>query len=211
VSAAARRAQRRMRAGAGALVLVCVVGLAIASLAGSAGAASAGCVWQRHAKRVVKHVKRHGKATKVERVKHFWTCEPLPEATVPPVVQPLPVPTPPPTPPAEPAPELKANAIAVVADDENTQGIFSYRVLAEEPRTGPLTLQLQNDGEDPHNLNIQAIGPGGPEGKPIDEIEDTAPGAQNTKVIELPPGEYRMFCSIGHHAEHGMEARIVIK
>jgi Copper binding proteins, plastocyanin/azurin family len=198
---------------AATLVAMALAALAVAApLSAPAGAAGSGCAWQRHTKRVVRHVRRHGRPAKVVRVKHYWTCNPVlaPETPIPPPLVPPGTPVAPtPAPEPEPQPEPRANAVGVIARDTPT---FSYTVLAEEPHTGPLTVQLQNKGEDPHNLNIERIGPGGePEGEPLAEIEDTAPGAQNTTEVELPPGEYLMFCSLPHHAEKGMKATLVVK
>lgn len=203
----------RVRGGGGALTLALVLSLALGAFAGGAGAATTECAWQRHAKRVVTHVKRHGKSRRVVRIHHYWTCNPVmaPEITIPPQLQPPSAPTAPPAPAPGPTTEPKANAVAVIADDENANGIFSYTVLSEEPHSGPLTVQLQNQGEDPHNLNIQALGTGEPEGKPIASIEDTAPGEDATTVVDLPAGEYLLYCSIGQHAQHGMKAKLVVK
>ena len=44
----------------------------------TADARAAQCVWHRHAKRVVKWVRRGGRTRKVVRVKVWWTCDPVP-------------------------------------------------------------------------------------------------------------------------------------
>lgn len=204
-------AGRRSAAGAVLLALALALLAVAAPLSTSAGAGDPQCAWQRHAKRVVKHVKRHGRVRRIVRTVHYWTCNPVPapETPIPPPLEPPGTPVAPtPAPGAEPGPEPKANAVGVIATDAGEE--FRYTVLSEEPRSGPLTVQLQNRGEDPHNLNFQKLGPGGREGEPFDELEAT-PGGQATATIELPPGEYRMFCSIGRHAEKGMEATLVVK
>lgn len=215
MTAGARGRLGRIAAAATIPALTFAVALGVlavsAPLSASAGAASTECAWQRHSKRVVKHVKRHGKPKKVVRIKHYWTCNPVPApaSPIPPPLQPPPTPTPPPPAEPQPQPEPKANAVGVIADDAG--GEFRYTVLAEEPHAGPLTVQLQNRGEDPHNLNIQTVGPAGAEGEPVASIGNTAPQAQSTAVFELPPGEYRLFCSIGEHAKKGMETTLVVK
>jgi len=36
------------------------------------------CVWHRHTKRVVVHIRRHGHIQRVVRIRHWWTCDPAP-------------------------------------------------------------------------------------------------------------------------------------
>jgi hypothetical protein len=71
-----------------------------------------------------------------------------------------------------PQPEPEANAIGVVARDANKH--FSFEPTRTLVRSGKLTMQLINEGEDPHTMAIQRIGPGGnPEGA-VTEISPTA-------------------------------------
>jgi hypothetical protein len=62
----------------------------VALLAGPLGTASGGqpgearadgCVWHRHTKRVVVHVRRHGQVRRIVRIKHWWTCDSPPAPT----------------------------------------------------------------------------------------------------------------------------------
>jgi plastocyanin len=165
----------------------------------------------KHTKRVVRHVKRHGQRTRIVRLKHYWTCQEVATAPAPaPTPTPAPVQAPPSeppaTPPPTPEPEPEANAVSVTA----REGPYTYVPSRPSVRSGRVTVQLRNEGADPHNMAIQRIGEAGPEGEEIDL--PTAPGqSQSTKTIELQPGRYRMWCTLYHHAEEGMETTIVVE
>jgi plastocyanin len=196
-----------MRRAVGAIA---VVALALAVFAGGRPTddAHAATTCVKHTKRVVKHVKRHGKWKRVVRVKHHWTCQevvapstPAP-ASIPPVSSP---PTEPPAANPAPEPEPEANAVSVTAGE----GPYSYVLSRSTVRTGKLTVQLINAGADPHNMDIQREGEAGLEGEVI-EMPMTASKTQSTKTVELQPGHYRMWCTLFHHAEEGMEAHITV-
>jgi hypothetical protein len=72
-------------------------------------------------------------------------------------------------------------------------------------------MQLINEGEDPHSMAIQRIGPGEtPEG-PVTELSATASKQQQTGSVEVQPGTYRMWCTLYHHAEEGMEFDLTVE
>ncbi len=195
------------------LSLLFAFALLVASLAGSAAATDTACAWQRHAKRVVTHVKRHGRVTKVVRIKHYWTCNPVaaaPEATPAPVVPPItPPPTSPPvsTPPSPPEVETEANAVSVTADDRG--GEKKYTLSKPSAKAGEIEIQLNNEGEDPHNLNIQRQENGAGVG-PVMKIAKTEPGGRPTQQFDLPAGTYRFYCTIQEHWMEGMETEFTV-
>ncbi len=201
--------------------MVGVLALALGLFAVSRPSAHAATTCAKHTKRVVKHVKRHGKAKKVVRLKNYWTCQevvtpapapvptspaptvPAPVATEPPVQPVPPVTTPPPT------PEPEANALGVAADDRG--GTKSYTLSRQTVRSGNLTVQLQNKGEDPHDMDIQRIGPNG---EPLGEVEKvpvTEPGRNTSASLAVEAGEYRMWCDLFNHAKEGMEATVKVE
>jgi plastocyanin len=206
-----------------ALTAVAVIALLFGVGVGSRPSAHAASTCVKHTKRVVKHVKRHGKRKRVVRIKHFRTCKPVvapapsgagappssgdptpPQAQAPPSEAP-------PSPPAEtsPEPEPEANALGVAADDHG--GVKSYTLSRETVRSGHLTVQLQNKGEDPHDMELQRVGPGGETlGEPV-EIPKTLPGENKTLSVAVEPGEYRMWCNLYDHAEEGMEATVKVE
>lgn len=193
-----------MRRTVAALVLAALA-LAIFASARPTEDAHAATVCTKHTKRVVKHVKRHGKRKKIVRTHPYWTCQ---EVAEPVAVAPAPAPAPAPVTPA-PQPEPEANAIGVVARDANK--VFTFEPSRTVVRSGDLTMQLINEGEDPHTMAIQRIGPGKtPEG-PVTEIPATASKQQRTGSVEVQPGTYRMWCTLYHHAEEGMEFDLTVE
>jgi plastocyanin len=201
-----------MNARAGAARVAAVLGacaalLAIIALIPSGGlapqrerAAAADCSWHRHAKRVVKNVRRHGRLRRVVRTRHWWTCD---QAQPSDAVVPLP-----PLPPAPPVtqPEPEANVVGVTADD--AVGHFGYTLSRPSTRSGRVRLELNNQGEDPHNLNLQRQG-GGEE--PVFQLANTLPGQQHSASFELPPGTYRLWCSLPEHDAEGMHTTLVVE
>jgi plastocyanin len=74
---------------------------------------------------------------------------------------------------------------------------------------GSVTVQLQNRGEDPHNLRVV---PTDHDGATID-FPLTDPGATATRAITLTPGTYYLFCTLTvpvNHAGAGMNATLTV-
>lgn len=151
------------------------------------------CQWTRHTKRVVHHVRRHGKIRTVVRFRHWWTCEPVP------AVDPV-TPPPPPAPTPEPDP-VGPGRLGVEATE------FSYTLSRPHLSAGDVIIELQNSGGDPHNLNIV---PEGSSGEPLAGTGDVAPGSQATVRFNIPAGTYRLYCSLPNHEAYGMSAELVV-
>jgi plastocyanin len=190
-----------------------VVGVAL-SIAQPLGQAHAATTCAKHTKRVVKHVKRHGKRKRVVRFKHYWTCQevatptPAPSSPAPVASNPPSEPIPPDAGPA-PTPEPEANALGVAADDRG--GVKSYTLSRQTVRSGQLKVQLQNKGEDPHDMDIQRVGPSGEPLGEVVEIPKTEPGENSDATVTVEAGEYRMWCSLFNHANEGMRATVKVE
>ena len=186
-----------------------VVGtLALALLLGArtVGDAHAATTCTKHVKRVVRHVKRHGKQKKIVRLRPYWTCQ---EVATPPttITPPAPAPTPAPETPA-PQPEPEANALSVSAYDV---GGDRYELSHPSVRAGALTVQLINRGEDPHNMDMQKLGPNGEPTGEVIQIPTTKAGAPSEpQAVTVEPGTYKMWCTIGEHAAKGMHAEVTV-
>jgi plastocyanin len=184
------------------LGLVGAVATAIGSAAHADAPAAEDCTWQRHAKRVVKHVKRHGRVRRVKWVKHWWTCDPRPAVASPPAA-PQALPAPPPTdtlPHEKPQPEGAVSHLGVKAVE------WSYTLSRPEVTAGKVIVELNNQGEDNHNLKLQREGSGDP---PL-VVPEAAPDAHTTASFNLPVGTYRLYCSLFEHDEKGMHATLVV-
>lgn len=197
----------------GALALGLALAVSGGGTVGPARAASTTCVWIKHTKRVVRHVKRHGKVYRVVRIKHYRTCRKVavPEpAPPPPATTPAPTAgTSEPTAPAAGA-EPQSNAVSVTANDRTTP--YGYAPSRKVVKAGELTVQLINKGEDEHNMDIEKVGAGGtPEG-PILTTTSAPSGGQSTPTtVDVEQGTYRMWCTLPGHAAKGMEATIEVE
>jgi plastocyanin len=156
------------------------------------------CVaWKKHRKRVVKYVMREGERRKVVRVKRWRTCVrravPAPVLPVPPAP---PAPDPPQPEPEDPSiPRLGVKAVE-----------WAYTLSRPEVPAGEVVVELNNMGEDPHNLNLQLEDGSGPEG----EIATIGPSAQGKAKFELPAGSYRLWCDLDGHEAAGMQATLIV-
>jgi plastocyanin len=164
---------------------------------GPAKAEAAECTWQRHTKRIVKHVRRHGRLRKVVRKRHRWTCQPV----VPAPAVPVPAPPAPPLPPAPEPEEEVANRLAVKSAE------FYFVLSRPSVLAGEVTIELNNRGEDPHNLNLRREGD---EGEPL-QIPETASEERAVAKFDLPSGKYRLWCSLPEHEENGMYTALVVE
>ena len=183
--------------------------------AGPARAASTRCVWIKHTRRVVRHVKRDGKVRRVVKVKHYKSCrkvalpEEAPAATAPTTTSPG---TTAPSEAAPPAstPEPEANAVSITANDHTAP--YGYAPSRKTVKSGELTVQLINMGEDEHNMDMEKVGPGNaPEGPIVVAVSAASKGASTPTTVDVEPGTYRMWCTLPGHAAKGMETTITVE
>jgi plastocyanin len=177
------------------------IGAAAAIPSGSTATAAAaaptqGCVWHKHSKPVIKHLRRHGQRRRVKRVKHWWTCDAQPTALAPTA---LPVQPEPATPLAE-EPQAKVGHLGVKAVE------YSYTLSRPEVKAGEVIVELNNQGEDPHNLVLEHEG----SADPSLEIPSTPSLSQESERFTLAPGAYRLYCSLYKHEAKGMEATLTV-
>ena len=184
-------------------VAVLVGALALIAAGGPSSAAAAECSWQRHSMRVVKHVRRHGRLRKVVQRKSRWSCEPVAVPAPAPAANPAAAPAQPPSEPLPlaPEPEAEANRLAV-------KSLEYYFVLSRpKVKAGELTVELNNQGEDPHNLKIQRQGEAG---EPL-QIAETGSLQRSVASFDLSPGTYRLWCSLPEHEENGMHTTLLVE
>ncbi|MET0559341.1 MAG: hypothetical protein ABW065_11800 [Solirubrobacterales bacterium] len=175
-----------------------------------AGAAPPGCTPRRHSKPIIRHLRKHGRLRTVRRVRRWWTCEPTPapaggEAAPPSPGQPSEIPAAPapdaPSPGPEPELEPGPTRLGVKAAE------YSYTLSRLTLAAGDDTIELDNRGQDAHNLNLQLVG--GTEA-PL-EIAETESLQRRTAHFTLQPGTYRLWCSLPTHDEEGMHATLVVE
>jgi hypothetical protein len=83
---------------------------------------------------------------------------------------------------------------------------FHFALSRASIRAGRAVIQLQNFGEDSHDLRLRRIG-----GNRTYAIPVTAPGKQASIQLRLLPGRYRLWCSVANHAQLGMRAVLRVR
>ena len=73
-------------------------------------------------------------------------------------------------------------------------------------KAGRATIQLQNDGEDVHDLRVRRVG-----GVHLFRFPLTSPGDNSELAIRMRPGRYRLWCSVADHAQLGMRAVLRVR
>lgn len=73
-------------------------------------------------------------------------------------------------------------------------------------KAGEVEIELQNDGEDVHDLRLRRIG-----GTRTYLVPSTQPGRRRTIEIALRPGRYRLWCSVADHKALGMQTVLRVR
>jgi plastocyanin len=203
---------KRLFGAAALTALALVLVLSSGGDVGPARAASTKCIWIKHTKRVVKHVKRHGKSHRVVTIKHYKSCRKvaLPEAAPTAPTTPTPGTTPTESKPPASTPEPESNAVSITANDRTMP--YSFTPSRRVVKPGELIVQLINKGEDDHTMDMQKVGPGNaPEGLILLATSAPSGGQSAPTTVVVEPGTYRLWCTLPGHAEMGMETTITVE
>ncbi len=73
-------------------------------------------------------------------------------------------------------------------------------------KAGPAIIELQNLGQDAHDLRLQRVG-----GKRVYRIATVQPGAVGELDVTLLAGKFRVWCSLADHAALGMRTTLVVR
>jgi hypothetical protein len=73
-------------------------------------------------------------------------------------------------------------------------------------KPGHTIIEVDNFGQDPHDLRIQRIG-----AHHIAGTKVVPPGGRTELALNLPPGRYSIWCSIADHRKRGMYAVLTVK
>jgi plastocyanin len=113
--------------------------------------------------------------------------------------------TPPPGPGDGPTPP-PVQAVGVAVDDRTG---YTARLSRTSVTAGSIIVQLQNQGEDDHNLRVV---PTDHAGTTVD-FPLTGSGQNTTKTLALTTGSYRLFCTLTtpvNHETAGMAATLTV-
>jgi uncharacterized cupredoxin-like copper-binding protein len=83
-----------------------------------------------------------------------------------------------------------------------------YHLTLSRPlvKAGVLEIELQNDGQDPHDLRLRRVG-----GTHTFSLPLTQPGKRRTLALQVRPGRYRLWCSIADHRALGMQTLLRVR
>ena len=73
-------------------------------------------------------------------------------------------------------------------------------------KAGRVIVQLQNEGEDVHDLRLRRVG-----GVHLFRFPLTSPGDRSELAIRMRPGRYSLWCSVADHAQLGMRAVLRVR
>lgn len=87
-------------------------------------------------------------------------------------------------------------------------GASEFHLVLSRPsvKAGVVEIELQNDGQDPHDLRVRRVG-----GTHTFSIPLTDPGKHRSISIRVRRGRYRLWCSVADHASLGMQAFLRVR
>ena len=83
---------------------------------------------------------------------------------------------------------------------------FSFQLSRSQLRSGLVTVELADFGQDAHDLRVQRVGARHVAGTPTVQA-----GGRAELTVALRPGKYRFWCSLADHRARGMSATIVVR
>ncbi|MCZ2805577.1 cupredoxin domain-containing protein [Modestobacter sp. VKM Ac-2983] len=82
---------------------------------------------------------------------------------------------------------------------------FAVELPDQELEAGSYTIEVANDGSASHDLVIEDAA-----GSEVAASEILSPGQSGTIEVDLAPGEYVFYCSVGNHRGMGMELTVTV-
>ncbi|HEX2075056.1 MAG TPA: plastocyanin/azurin family copper-binding protein [Geodermatophilus sp.] len=85
-----------------------------------------------------------------------------------------------------------------------TEGDFFIEMPETTLAAGSYTFEVTNGGQATHDLVVER------DGNDVAATERFAPGGSGTLTVDLQPGEYVFYCSVGNHRAMGMEVPVTV-
>ena len=92
-----------------------------------------------------------------------------------------------------------ASRVQVVARE------FSFTLSRAHLHAGTAVIELDNFGQDPHDLRVRRLG-----ARHIAGLGVVSPGARGELTVKLAPGRYSFWCSIANHRQLGMRTTLAV-
>ena len=86
-----------------------------------------------------------------------------------------------------------------------TAADFKFNPSDPTVKSGDVTFNLKNDGQESHSLEIEDVN-----GQDQEIEGEVSPGQSGTLRVNLPPGKYEFYCPVTNHKEMGMEGEITV-
>ena len=106
--------------------------------------------------------------------------------------------TPAPAPASSSPAEAESETVAV------TEGEMFIELSEDSFTAGTYTFDVTNTGDMPHDFVIEEAG------SDVASTEVLQPGESTTLEVELTPGDYVFYCSVGAHRAAGMEEPVTV-
>ena len=137
-----------------------------------------------------------------ERCRRFAAGPGAITASVPMVAADLTRPSPAVVPPTEeqPTPAAPPARLGVVARE------WSLVLSRTSLPAGPALIELQNQGEDAHNLRIERV-----DGSADVDVPEAEAGEISSREATLASGDYRLYCALPGHEAAGMRASLSVR
>ncbi len=82
---------------------------------------------------------------------------------------------------------------------------YSFTFSRIHLRAGTELVELDNFGQDLHDLRVQRVG-----SRHIAGLGVVPPGGRGTLTVKLTPGRYSFWCAVGDHRRLGMQATLIV-
>jgi plastocyanin len=83
---------------------------------------------------------------------------------------------------------------------------YSFTLSRLQLKAGDAEIELDNFGEDVHDLRLQRHG-----ARHIAGLGLVPPGARGLLSLHLRPGRYLLWCSVADHRARGMQAALIVR
>ncbi len=106
-----------------------------------------------------------------------------------------------------PAPSAPATSAPAEAESETvsvTEGEMFIELSEDSYSAGTYTFQVTNNGNMAHDFVVEQGG------SDVAATEVLQPGQPATLEVELTPGDYVFYCSVGRHRAMGMETSVTV-